>query len=69
MRRRVAGNLLWMLAERGFQIGIGIAVVAMLARALGPAGFARSVLMESRWLNSRPIRLRSRSNSRSRKNE
>ncbi|AVA36755.1 lipopolysaccharide biosynthesis protein [Cupriavidus metallidurans] len=40
MRRRVAGNLLWMLAERGFQIGIGIAVVAMLARALGPAGFA-----------------------------
>jgi len=40
MRRRVAGNLLWMLAERGFQIGIGIAVVAMLARALGPSGFA-----------------------------
>lgn len=40
MRRRVAGNLLWMLAERGFQVGIGIAVVAMLARALGPDGFA-----------------------------
>jgi len=40
MRRRVAGNLLWMLAERGFQIGIGIGVVAMLARALGPSGFA-----------------------------
>ncbi|MGO4303111.1 lipopolysaccharide biosynthesis protein [Cupriavidus sp. RAF12] len=40
MRRRVTGNLLWMLAERGFQVGIGIGVVAMLARALGPAGFA-----------------------------
>ncbi len=40
MRRRVAGNLLWMLAERGFQVGIGIGVVAMLARALGPTGFA-----------------------------
>lgn len=40
MRRRVAGNLLWMLAERGLQIGVGIGVVAMLARALGPEGFA-----------------------------
>ncbi|WP_454765589.1 lipopolysaccharide biosynthesis protein [Cupriavidus campinensis] len=40
MRRRIAGNLLWMLAERGLQVGIGIAVVAMLARALGPVGFA-----------------------------
>lgn len=40
MHRRVAGNLLWMLAERGIQIGGGIAVVAMLARALGPEGFA-----------------------------
>jgi len=40
MRRRVAGNLLWMLAERGLQVSVGIAVVAMLARALGPEGFA-----------------------------
>lgn len=40
MRRRVAGNLIWMLAERGLQIGVGIGVVAMLARALGPEGFA-----------------------------
>lgn len=40
MRRRVAGNLLWMLAERGLQVSVGIGVVAMLARALGPEGFA-----------------------------
>ncbi|HBO81022.1 MAG TPA: lipopolysaccharide biosynthesis protein, partial [Cupriavidus sp.] len=40
MRRRVTGNLLWMLAERGLQVGCGIAIVAMLARALGPVGFA-----------------------------
>ncbi|SDP57017.1 Polysaccharide biosynthesis protein [Ralstonia sp. 25mfcol4.1] len=40
MRRRVAGNLLWMLAERGLQVGVGVGVVAMLARALGPEGFA-----------------------------
>ncbi|MWL88195.1 MULTISPECIES: lipopolysaccharide biosynthesis protein [unclassified Cupriavidus] len=40
MRQRVAGNLLWMLAERGLQVSVGIGVVAMLARALGPEGFA-----------------------------
>ena len=37
---RVASNLLRMLAERGLQVGGGIAIVAMLARALGPSGFA-----------------------------
>ncbi|GAB7543283.1 lipopolysaccharide biosynthesis protein [Cupriavidus sp. 8B] len=40
MRRLVAGNLLWMLAERGIQVAAGIGIVAMLARALGPEGFA-----------------------------
>ncbi|WP_420993377.1 lipopolysaccharide biosynthesis protein [Cupriavidus sp. 30B13] len=40
MRRRVAGNLFWMLAERGIQVTAGIGIVAMLARALGPEGFA-----------------------------
>jgi len=40
MRRRVATNLLWMLIERGLQVATGIGVVAMLARALGPEGFA-----------------------------
>lgn len=40
MNRRVAANLAWMLFERGLQVGIGIVVVAMLARALGPVGFA-----------------------------
>lgn len=40
MRRRIAGNLVWMLAERGLQVAAGIAIVAMLARALGTDGFA-----------------------------
>ncbi|WP_454742139.1 lipopolysaccharide biosynthesis protein [Cupriavidus necator] len=39
MRRRVAGNLLWMLADRGLQVLIGIVIVGMLARALGAEGF------------------------------
>lgn len=37
---RLAGNLAWMLAERAMQVGCGFAIVAMLARALGPDGFA-----------------------------
>ncbi|WP_455283524.1 lipopolysaccharide biosynthesis protein [Cupriavidus necator] len=40
MRRQVAGNLVWMLAERGVQVAGGIGIVAMLARGLGPEGFA-----------------------------
>lgn len=40
MQRKVASNLMWMLTERGMQISIGIGVVAMLARGLGPEGFA-----------------------------
>lgn len=40
MRRQVAGNLVWMLAERGLQVAGGIGIVAMLARGLGPEGFA-----------------------------
>ncbi|MGY2487088.1 lipopolysaccharide biosynthesis protein [Cupriavidus sp. CP313] len=40
MRRRVASNLAWMLIERGLQMGCGIGILAMLARGLGPEGFA-----------------------------
>lgn len=40
MRRQVAGNLAWMLAERGLQVASGIGIVALLARGLGPEGFA-----------------------------
>ncbi|ENZ78430.1 MULTISPECIES: oligosaccharide flippase family protein [Ralstonia] len=40
MMHKVVSNLMWMLAERGLQIGAGIGVVAMLARGLGPEGFA-----------------------------
>ncbi|WP_454752334.1 lipopolysaccharide biosynthesis protein [Cupriavidus necator] len=40
MRRKVAGNLIWMLADRGLQVAVGIVLVGMLARALGVDGFA-----------------------------
>lgn len=39
-RRKVAGNLAWMLSERGLQVAGGIGIVAMLARGMGPEGFA-----------------------------
>lgn len=41
MRRKVAGNVMWMLLERGLQVASGIGVAAMLARALGTQGFAQ----------------------------
>jgi len=40
MKRQVASNLAWMLGERGLQVAGGIGIVAMLARGLGPEGFA-----------------------------
>lgn len=40
MRRRIAGNLVWLLLDRGLQVVAGICIVAMLARALGAEGFA-----------------------------
>jgi len=40
MQRKVASNLIWMLTERALQVGAGIGIVAMLARGLGPEGFA-----------------------------
>lgn len=39
-RCKVAGNLAWMLVERGLQVAGGIGIVAMLARGMGPEGFA-----------------------------
>lgn len=39
-RRKVAGNLAWMLVDRGLQVAGGIGIVAMLARGMGPEGFA-----------------------------
>ena len=47
MRQRVAPNLAWMLLERGMQVSIGIVVVAILARALGPVGFAHFQFAQS----------------------
>lgn len=40
MRRRIAGNVGWMLLDRCTQVLAGIGVVAILARALGTEGFA-----------------------------
>jgi PST family polysaccharide transporter len=41
MRKRIAGNLAWLLAERAIQVLAGIGIVALLARALGVEGFAQ----------------------------
>ncbi len=40
VHRRLTRNVLWLLAERSVQTVAGIAVAAMLARALGAEGFA-----------------------------
>lgn len=40
MRRRIAGNVAWMLLDRCAQVIVGIGVVAILARTLGTDGFA-----------------------------
>jgi len=40
MKRQVASNLAWMLGERSLQVAGGIGIVAMLARGMGPEGFA-----------------------------
>lgn len=40
MRRRIAGNVGWMLLDRCTQVLAGIGVVAILARTLGTDGFA-----------------------------
>ncbi|WP_454754573.1 oligosaccharide flippase family protein [Cupriavidus necator] len=40
MRMEIARNVFWLVAERGFQVAFGIASVAMIARTLGPEGFA-----------------------------
>jgi len=40
MRRRIAGNVGWMLLDRGAQVLAGVGVVAILARTLGTDGFA-----------------------------
>lgn len=39
MQRRLTHNVLWMLAERGTQTVAGLAIAAILARALGVEGF------------------------------
>ena len=40
MRRRIAGNVGWMLLDRCSQVLVGIGIVAILARTLGTDGFA-----------------------------
>jgi PST family polysaccharide transporter len=40
MRMQIARNVFWLVAERGLQVAFGIVSVAMIARAVGPEGFA-----------------------------
>jgi len=40
MRSKIVRNVAWLLAERAFQVGGGIVAVALIARGLGPEGFA-----------------------------
>ncbi|MEM5429551.1 lipopolysaccharide biosynthesis protein [Cupriavidus oxalaticus] len=40
MRMQIARNVLWLVLERGLQVVFGIASVALIARAVGPVGFA-----------------------------
>ncbi|QBY54017.1 lipopolysaccharide biosynthesis protein [Cupriavidus oxalaticus] len=40
MRRQIARNVVWLLAERGVQVSASIGTIAMIARSIGPEGFA-----------------------------
>ncbi|TDF67696.1 lipopolysaccharide biosynthesis protein [Cupriavidus sp. L7L] len=40
MRRQIARNVVWLLGERALQITVSIAIVALIARGVGPEGFA-----------------------------
>ncbi|CAG2128477.1 hypothetical protein LMG31506_00486 [Cupriavidus yeoncheonensis] len=40
MRRQIARNVVWLLGERALQVTIGIVTVALIARGVGPEGFA-----------------------------
>ena len=40
MRRQIVQNVFWLLLERGFQVIASIATIAMIARTIGPEGFA-----------------------------
>lgn len=40
MRMQIARNVLWLVLERGLQVVFGIVSVALIARAVGPEGFA-----------------------------
>ncbi|MBP0628133.1 oligosaccharide flippase family protein [Cupriavidus sp. AcVe19-1a] len=40
MRRQIARNVVWLLGERALQVTVSIATVALIARGVGPEGFA-----------------------------
>ena len=40
MHRQIARNVIWLLAERAVQVAASIGTIAMIARAIGPEGFA-----------------------------
>ncbi len=40
MRKQIVRNVFWLVAERGLQVVFGVLSVAMIARSVGPEGFA-----------------------------
>jgi len=40
MRKQIARNVFWLVSERGLQVAFGIVSVALIARSIGPEGFA-----------------------------
>ncbi len=57
MRMQIARNVLWLVFERGLQVLCGIASVAMIARAVGPEGFAEFQYAQSLVLIASSIAL------------
>lgn len=57
MRMQIALNVFWLVAERGLQLLFGIVSVAMMARAVGPEGFAEFQYAQSLVLIASSIAL------------
>lgn len=57
MHMRIARNMLWLVLERGLQVLLGIASIALIARAVGPVGFAEFQYAQSLVLIASAIAL------------
>lgn len=57
MRMRIARNVLWLVLERGLQVVFGIVAIGLIARAVGPEGFAKFQYAQSLVLIAASIAL------------